>query len=154
MPTWLKARFMVLKKTRSPGWRSFAIDQLGGGRLLVGAARQDQANRLLEHGAHKAAAVKPGFYRIATAPVGHTKKAHGGDHQIRGPVSDRMADAVQTAQQPVVGHESAHLVVGRRMGRGLRGGAQQGEEAEPAGHGVGGYRVKNEKSSEVMRLSD
>jgi hypothetical protein len=60
MPTCENARRIVLKKTRSPGTQLVAADarQSGPVRLLVGTARQHQADAVLEHVAREAAAVE------------------------------------------------------------------------------------------------
>ena len=55
---------------------------LGHGGLLLSAARQDQPNGLLIHGAHKATAVKAGLHRVTAALVGHTQKTHGIDDEL------------------------------------------------------------------------
>ena len=61
-----------------------AVDLLGGGGLLFGAAREQVAHRLVVHRAHEAAAVEAGFHCIAAAPVGHAQEADGGDDQVGG----------------------------------------------------------------------
>ena len=119
---------MVLKNTRSPGLQVFLVDLLGGRRLFVGAARQHQADGLLVHGAHEAAAVETGFGRVAAALVGHAQETHGRDDQVGSAIGDgdrtcssfvptcSSVPPARAGEQALFGHEAARrpLRPGRR----------------------------------------
>ena len=71
-----------IEKHQVAGLQIGTVNILCGSGLLFGAARQDQTNALFVHGAHKTAAVKTSFNRVAAAFVGHTQKTHGVHYQF------------------------------------------------------------------------
>ncbi len=58
------------------------VDQAGRRRLLVGAARQHQAEAHLEDVAREAAAVEAGLGRRAAAPIADADEVHGRDGEV------------------------------------------------------------------------
>ena len=95
MPTCEKVRRSVLKNTRSPGLSSSRVHLLrpAARGLLVGAARQHQAQAHLEHVAREAAAVEALVGAVAAAAVGHAEEVHRRHHQVGGAVAHLAAPA-------------------------------------------------------------
>src|SRR5665647_919570 len=112
------------------------FDLLGGGGLLLGSARQNQADRLLEHSLDESTTVKTAFDSVAAAPIGHAQKAHGGDDQLRGGSADRAPDLVNSRQKPFVGQQLIKVVVGTRGGGVRSGGKQKGGKGDNNSHGA------------------
>ena len=86
------------------------IDALGGCRLLLGAARQQQADALLVHRPHKTAAVEARFSGVAAALVRHAQKTHRIDHQLGSSAANRLAHLIDLAEQAPVCQKFVHLV--------------------------------------------
>jgi hypothetical protein len=99
-----------VEKHQVAGLQVVFVDALGGGSLLFGAARQQEADALLVNGADKAAAVKTGFGGVAAALVGHAQETHGVDDQLGSLVADVLANMVNFGQQALVGQQFVHVV--------------------------------------------
>jgi hypothetical protein len=105
------------------GLQLAALDlyQAGHRRLLVGAARQHQADAHLEHMTGEAAAIEAGLGRGAAAAVAYADEIHRRDHHVGGLV-------VHASDQARLGRcragRSSRVGRGRRRGNRGRGGEE------------------------------
>jgi hypothetical protein len=111
-------------------------------RLLVGAARQHQAQAAVEHVAREAAAVEAGFLGVAAAAVGHAEEVHRGHHQVGRAVAHLLHQrgVLDRARvdQPAFAEEPRDRIGRRRIAVG-RGARQRGAEQRRAdGEGAAG----------------
>jgi hypothetical protein len=95
-----------------------AVDLLGGGCLLFGAAGEHVADRLVVHGADEAAAIETRFRRVAAAAVRHAEEADGGHHQVGSSFGDGLTDLLELSDQALVGEQACQLVIGSVLLRG------------------------------------
>jgi hypothetical protein len=108
MPTWLKARFMVLKNTRSPGLRSCLSIAWVAAACSFARRGKHQADGLFVHGLDEAAAIETRAGRVAAAAVGHAQEAHGGDYELGRGVGDTVPNLPEPVDQALVGQEALH----------------------------------------------
>ena len=114
------------------------FDGFGGGRLLIGPARQHFAHRLLEYRAHQSAAIKTGAFAVAAPAVGHTQKTHGGDDQVAGGQAHLLAHAIQPLHQAFAGQQFGDGVlrqIGRCLARNHGLGVRRERQAQQEGKG-------------------
>ena len=114
-----------VEENQVAGAKFSALDGLGNGGLLVGAARQKKARRLLEHGPHEPAAIEAAVGAASSAAVRNTKETHGIEDQFRrffagccGLFADALPNltelTTELSQQPPLSDELSHLI-GRSM---------------------------------------